>query len=118
MRGAIINNKTKPEKYRGLSIAALVTGIVAVGQLFMQIGTILKRLIPYSSLGDVGVILFSVVLNVIIFGLPIAAIVCGSIDLKRIQSGHYSRKGRGFDIAGIVLGAIFVLVGLVFAFLQ
>jgi hypothetical protein len=84
----------------------------------MQIGTILKKLLPYSLLGDLGVILLSFILNVIIFGLPITAIVCNSIDLKRIQAGRYSRKGRGFDIAGIVLGVIFILVGLVFAFSQ
>ena len=111
-----MNNKISQEKYRGLSIAALVTGILAVGQLFMQFGPILKRMIPI--LGDAGVILSSTLINVITFGLPIAAIVCGSIDLQRIQSGRYSRKGRGFDIAGIVLGAIFILVGLVFAFAQ
>jgi hypothetical protein len=69
-------------------------------------------------MSDAGVILLSAVLNFIIFGLSITAIVCGSIDLKKIQSGRYSRKGRVFDIAGIVLGVIFILVGLVFAFLQ
>jgi hypothetical protein len=96
----------------------LVTGILAVGQLFIQTGPIMKIFIPDSLLGDIGVILFLIVINFIIFGLPIAAVVCGSIDLKSIQAGRYSRKGRGFDIAGIVLGAIFILVGLVFVFLQ
>ena len=43
-------------------------------------------------------------------GLPISAIVCGSIDLKRIRKGIYSRKGKGFDIAGIVLGGVFILL--------
>jgi hypothetical protein len=46
-------------------------------------------------------------------GLSIAAVVCGSIDLKRIKAGRYSNKGRGFDIAGIVLGGIWILVGLI-----
>ena len=41
----VMNNKIKSEKYRGLSIAALVTGILAVGQLFIQIGPIMKRFI-------------------------------------------------------------------------
>ena len=110
-----MNNKTSPEKYRGLSIAALVTGILAVGQLFIQIGPTMKMILPYPLIGNVGVLLFSIVTNFIIFGLPIAAIVCGSIDLQRIQAGRYSRKGRGFDITGIVLGVIFILVGLYIA---
>ena len=113
-----MNNKTKSEKFRGLSIAALVTGILAVGQIFIQTGPIMKIFIPSSLMGSVGVLLFSIVVNFIIFGLPIAAIVCGSIDLKKIQAGQYSKKGRGFDITGIVLGGVFILFGLVFAFLQ
>ncbi len=34
----------------------------------------------------------------LIAGFAIAAIVCGSIDLKRIKAGLYSRKGKGLDI--------------------
>ena len=48
------------------------------------------------------------------FGLPISAIVCGSIDLKRIKKGIYSRKGKGFDITGIALGGFFILIVLWF----
>lgn len=51
-------------------------------------------------------------------GLSIAAVVCGSIDLKRIKAGRYSNKGRGFDIAGIVLGGIPILIFLVFVPLE
>jgi uncharacterized BrkB/YihY/UPF0761 family membrane protein len=110
-----MNSNIKPEKYRGLSIAALVTGILGLSQLFIQLGPIMKKFIPSSLIGNVGVLIFSIVLNFIVFGLPIAAIVCGSIDLKKIQAGRYSNKGRGFDIAGIVLGGIFIFVGIYIA---
>ena len=41
--------------------------------------------------------------------LPIAAVVCGGIDLKRIRLGKSSKSGMGFDITGIVLGSVFIL---------
>ena len=102
-----MNNKTKSEKFRKLSITALATGIAAY---FLQI-----------LIFTVDVILFELVLSLLrpqIFsfvyaagpGLAITAIVCGSIDLKRIKAGRYSDTGRGFDIAGIVMGVVFILV--------
>jgi len=54
----------------------------------------------------------------VVLGLSITAVVSGSIDLKRIKTDHYSNKGRGFDIAGIVLGGIFILFILVFLLLE
>ena len=60
--------------------------------------------------GNITVIIITI--NFMLFGLPIAALICGSIDLKRIKAGRYSRKGRGFDIAGIVLAGIFILLAL------
>jgi hypothetical protein len=50
----------------------------------------------------------------ILMGLPIAALTCGSIDLKGINRGSYSAKGKGLDITGIVLGSIFILGVLMF----
>ena len=54
-------------------------------------------------------------INIIIlftaFGLAIAAIVCGSIDLKRIKKGlHRSKVFKSFDITGIVIGSIIFLL--------
>ena len=106
MRGVIVNNKIKPEKYRKLSITALVTGILVYG------------------LGESSFILepVSPILNSIFSWatpwLSIAAIVCGSIDLRRIKAGRYGNKGRGFDITGIVLGGIYFLFMLVFLLLE
>jgi len=106
-----MNNEIKPEKYRKLSVAALVTGILAIfiaglyNFLWMFIADFLQTfvdvgMIPYIILPVLGIVL----------GLAITAVVCGSIDLKRIRKGIYSRKGKGFDIAGIVLGGLFILI--------
>ena len=41
-----------------------------------------------------------------ILGMSIIPIILGAIDLKKIKNGLASPKGRGLDIAGIVLGAL------------
>jgi len=43
-------------------------------------------------------------------GPGIAAFICGILDLVRIKSGKSSVKGKGFDITGIVLGSISIVV--------
>jgi hypothetical protein len=105
----------RSEKYRKLSVTALVTGVVAisVGVLynflwlpitnFMQI-YVTNDIMPYIVIPVLG----------IVFCLAIAAVVCGSIDLKRIKVGIYNRKGKGFDITGIVIGGLFILIVLWF----
>ncbi len=108
-----MDNKTKSEKFRGLSIAALVTGILTFSQLFIHLGPIVKKFMP--SLTDNILVIPLTTINFMLFGLPIAALTCGIIDLKRIKAGRYSRKGRGFDIAGIVLVGIFILLALYIA---
>jgi hypothetical protein len=49
-----------------------------------------------------------------IFWLGIVPIILGAIDLSKIKKGEASEKGKGFDIAGIVLGAIAILFWLIF----
>ena len=88
-----MNNKIKSEKYRKLSVAALVTGILACG--LTGTSNIPLPVLPLLSLVSPL--------------LSIAAVVCGSIDLIAIAVGRYSNKGRGFDIAGIVMGVIYIL---------
>ena len=106
-----MDNDIKSEKYRKLSVAALVTGILVISLgviynfLWMIIGNFLQKFVdagmmPYIILPVLGIVL----------GLAIAAVVCGSIDLKRIRNCLYSRKGKGFDITGIVLGGLFILI--------
>ena len=64
-------------------------------QTFVDMG-----MMPYIVLPVLGIVLC----------LAITAVICGSIDLKRIKAGIYSRKGKGFDITGIVLGGLFILI--------
>jgi hypothetical protein len=103
-----MNNKSKSKKFRRLSIAALVTGLLGVclTLIFQLLGDIMYESMPL--LQKAGDILFTIIWGVI-FVLSVTAIVCGSVDLKRIQAGRYNKKGRGFDIAGIVLGVIFFI---------
>lgn len=114
-----MNNKIKSEKYRKLSIAALVTGILADGLA----GLYMVFWLPFSnflrsSIGDRApayIIIFILGLFMpVVLGLSITAVLCGSIDLKRVKADSCSNKGKGFDIAGIVLGGIFILFALVF----
>ena len=94
-----MNNTVKSEKYRKLSITALVTGILAaILAVFWWFGW-LPIVLQVSS-------------SPLAFGLSITAVVCGSIDLKRIRAGLYSKKGKGFDITGIVLGGPPILFAL------
>ena len=104
-----MNNKVEPEKYRGLSIAALITGILAFIILFAP------QIIMWSSyylITDTARLIFNFSFGGM-FGicLPVVAIVCGSIDLTRIRKGiHRSKLFKGFDITGIVLGSIIFLI--------
>ena len=110
-----MNNTVKTKKYRRLSVAALVTGIlsisfgvlnflwVPVANLFQSSVDVL-RIMSFIAASGIG----------IAFGLAIVAVVCGSIDLKRVKVGIYDRKGKVFDITGIVLGGLFILLVLVF----
>jgi len=98
-----MNNKANPEKYRKLSIAALVTGILTVLHIILT-------LIGFNWSGFLDeFVIYLFPFYIVCFPLPIIAIVCGSIDLKRIKSGLYSKKGRGMDITGITLGSLYFI---------
>jgi hypothetical protein len=106
-----MNNKVKSEKFRKLSIAALVTGILGYSIiLIFQVMEMVSGNWFWLPSMDISRITIGVIF---VIGLPAAAIVCGSIDLKRIKAGLYSKKGRGLDITGIVLGSILILVALI-----
>lgn len=107
-----MNNKGKSEKFRKLSIAALVTGILGFGNAFLFMAFVSPFVGSY--LGNFifipGEIYIIFLVSFLVICLPVPAIVCGSIDLKRIKAGRYSNKGKGLDIAGIVLGSVFILL--------
>lgn len=65
-----MNQNLENEGPSGLSIAALVTGIL---------------------------------------GLMIIPIILGAVDLSRIKNGAASPRGKGLDIAGIVLGVLAII---------
>jgi len=69
-----MNQTSQDQGPSGLSIAALVTGIL---------------------------------------GLSIVPIILGAVDLSRIKNRAASEKGKGFDIAGIVLGGLGVVAWLI-----
>jgi len=111
-----MDDEIKPEKYRKLSVTSLVTGILSIsfGILYNFLWMPIANLLNSSF--DVSVIPFIVLPGIgIAIGLAITAVVCGSIDLNRIKKGTYNRKGKGFNIAGIVLGGLFILFVLLFA---
>jgi len=69
-----MNQVTRDQGPSGLSIAALITGLL---------------------------------------GMTIVPIILGAIDLSRIKNGLASPRGRGMDIAGIVLGAIGTVIWII-----
>ena len=107
-----MNNTANPEKYRKLSIVSLITAVSAV---------LFGFLVFCISMGDPqgvrGWIIWSTIIFLYLICLPIPAIVCGSIDLKRIKAGYHSNKGFGLDIVGIVLGVVIAFPGLFFVIL-
>jgi hypothetical protein len=117
-----MDDKIKPEKYRKLSVASLVTGIWAYCYAVLLFTSVLSYLGNFikenfsSGLNMFGQPIYEIFPLfagfVSCFGLPIAAVICGSIDLKRIKTGLYSKKGKGFDIAGIALGGLFILIAI------
>lgn len=105
------------ERHSGLSIAALINGILS----FLLITGILSVALCWVS---PNLRLNIQIIQIVFLGiggiLGIAGIVCGAIDLYRIWGGKSSVKGRGFDIAGIVLGVVgigFVMLSILGFFL-
>ncbi len=107
------------EKYRKLSVASLTTGILAVSfcMLYFFLWEIFDDFLT-SFIADnefMPCVMVSYICAGI--GLTIAAVVTGSIDLKRIKTA-YSGKGNGFDITGIILGSLLILFGFILWFVD
>ena len=103
-----MDEKVKIEKFRKLSISALVTGILPY--IFTPgIPFILDPSSKYSAYFNNFATFIMFFYIVITFSLATTAVVCGSIDLRRVKTGLNSNKGKGLDIAGIILGSIGIL---------
>ena len=108
--------EVKKERFRKLSMISLVAGILTYSYIYL----IPRFLVPFvlylrNFIYHESIIAAIVASAVFIFtGLPISAVICGAVDLKRIKAGLYSNKGKGFDIAGIVLGSSYLLIVLLF----
>jgi hypothetical protein len=67
--------------------------------------------------GPTGLSIASLVTGILssIPGCGIAAIVCGAIDLNKQKAVKEMNISKGFDIAGIALGALSIVAGIIFA---
>ena len=104
------------ENFRKLSIVSLLTGIVSPIIFPIPFFLVLLFALDYWKVNLSDLIIYLIIFCLIPLTLSTTSITCGSIDLKRIKSSLYSRKGRGFDITGITLGIIFFLFYIPFAF--
>jgi len=111
-----MSNKIKPEKFRKRSIVALVAGILADVLAVIYLLNLVFLSDLFRSFSGWEILLPYIIPSIIaiIIGLAITAVVCGGVDLKRIIDKTYSKKGKGFDITGIILGGIFLLFTLIF----
>ena len=111
-----MNQEVKKERFRKLSIISLVAGILTYSYIYLIPGFLVSFVLYLRNFIYQESIIAAIVSPsvFILTGLPISAVVCGSADLKRIKSGLYSNKGKGFDVAGIILGSIYLLIVLLF----
>ena len=94
---------TSKERHSGLSIAALVNGVLS---FLLTTGILSVALYWVSPSLRLDIQILKIVFLGIGGVLGIAGIVCGAIDLYRISEGRSSAKGRGFDITGIILSVL------------
>ena len=111
-----MGSEVESERFSKLSITALVLGILTYSYIYLLPQFISFMVFTLRDYIESEITIASIVgtLVFILMGLPIASIVCGSIDLKKIKAGLCSTKGKGYDISGIVLGSIFILAVLMF----
>ena len=113
-----MNNKVSQKKYRRLSIAAFILGILTFASAFIFFiiigpifGKYIENFIP-ENFPDYFIVIFFLSFSIVCFAIP--AIICGSIDFKKIKKGQYSNNGLALDIFGILLGGVFILFALLF----
>ena len=110
-----MEDKIKPKEYINLPITSLVTGILSLAAFSLM--TFQMLISGYLTTETAFKIFSAIFVSILGLALPIVAIVCGSIDLKRIRKGlHRSRLFKAYDITGIVLGSIVFLIVTIFNF--
>lgn len=75
-------------------------GVMAIIALIAGILSVLCHCVPFAG-------------STIGFLLSVAAIVLGIIEFNKIKKGESSEKGRGMCIAGIILGGVGIVVGII-----
>jgi hypothetical protein len=115
-----MNNKANPERYGKLSVVSLITGILTPScgpcLFFTLLVTVFvdlekeRTVIQFSNLPYLPK--YIVILFFYMICLPVTAAVCGSIDLIKIREGKSSNIGKAFDIFGIAIGSVFLIVTL------
>ena len=77
-------------------------GVMAIVALICGILSVLCHCVPVAG-------------SFIGFALSVAAIVLGIIEVRKISRGESSLKGKGMAIAGIILGAVGIVFGIIWA---
>ena len=113
-----MNNKVSQKKYRILSITAFILGILAFASAFIFFiiigpifGKYIENFIP-ENFPDYSIVIFFLSCSIVCFAIP--AIICGSIDFKKIKKGKYSDNGLVLDLLGIGLGGVFIVLAALF----
>ena len=75
-------------------------GVMAIIALIAGILSVLCHCVPVAG-------------SAIGFLLSVAAIVLGIIEFNKIKKGESSAKGRGMSIAGIILGGVGIVFGII-----
>ena len=108
------------QKYGKLSIASIITGMLAVSfcVLYFISWALFDNFLTSFVAGYkfMPYVLFLYVCAGVC--LTITAVITGSIDLSRIKTGTYNYTGKGFGITGIVLGSLLILFGLILWFVD
>jgi len=105
------------KKSKSLTTTSIYAGIIGflLIVLYNSLSAMLFNFLKSRvTAGTIAYILIAFI--VIILGLSMAAIICGSIDLSRINKGISSKRGRLFDLIGISLGSVSFIVSAILLF--
>ena len=104
-----MEDETISEKYRKLSVASFITGLFSLVALsFFKIS---EWISPFFKTIRQNIIINVTLGSILGICIPLAAVICGSIYLRRIKKElHRSKIFKTLAITGIVLGSIILFV--------